>query len=282
MSVRMSEAEFKKISSLRLPAATKKAPADPRSGVTRSIESIRHASPVGVVLPGVQVDICWAGARLLTLNEILRIDHRVLHAYRLACHGAVRDAVMLLAKRSHGLRFDGPVEMVVRRTGRRLVDTDGLYASFKFIIDGFRLAGVIRDDDPLNIVRMSHEQKLGERCIGISIVRAVDRVALTDLPAVTTGIAMPIHQRSALMSNSNTALSSSVELTGQLSEVARSLFESLGAPADISVMAWFAQEPCLRVFVGRGNPLRWKGVPKTYEGFPVVVEDMVVATAQTL
>ncbi|MDO9068510.1 MAG: hypothetical protein Q7W05_08640 [Deltaproteobacteria bacterium] len=83
------------------------------------------------------------------------------------------------------------------------------------------------------------------------------------------------------MNNGNATLPDNIEQVGQLSEIARSLFESLGSPTDISVMAWFGQEPHLRVFVGRANPLRWNGVPKIYKGFPVIVEDVIVATAQT-
>lgn len=169
MGLRMSEGDFQKISRARSPD---KSTGDQRSSVTRSIESIRRAVPTGVIFPGVQVDIEWTGMRLLTLNEMLRIDHRVLHAYRHACHAAVRDGVVSLARKTYGLRFVGPVVMEVRRTGRRLVDTDGLYASFKFVIDGFRLAGVIRDDDPLHIVQLGHRQSIGDPAIGISILPA--------------------------------------------------------------------------------------------------------------
>lgn len=135
----------------------------------RVIESICHASPNGSFEPGRRAEIYWPGMQLLSLNEILRIDHRQLHAYRGVCHEAVKNAAWLLAGRSHGLKFETPVQLTVIRTGVRLVDIDGLYASFKFIIDGFRYCGVLADDNPSHVARMLHEQSTGKPMIGIRI-----------------------------------------------------------------------------------------------------------------
>lgn len=133
------------------------------------INSVLTALPHGEIIAGERVTIHWTGMRLLTLNQMLRTDHRKLHGYRCACHDAVRSAVLGLAKRSHGLMFRQPVRVTIERTGVRLMDTDGLYASFKFIIDGFRAAKVIRDDDPMTITHMNHRQSIGKPEVGIEI-----------------------------------------------------------------------------------------------------------------
>lgn len=148
-------------------AEKKKPESAPR--IDRVLASIQMAKLAGRVIPGVYVEVAWQGMSLLTLNELLRIDHRQLHAYRRACHECVQDAMWSLSGQSFGLRFQGPVTMKLLRTGKRLVDADGLYPAFKFLIDGFRYAGVIADDDPLHIVQMTHDQSVGDPEIGLRI-----------------------------------------------------------------------------------------------------------------
>lgn len=133
------------------------------------IRTLSEAVPTGEVISGQRVEIFWPGAQLLTLNELLRIDHRKLTSYRHACHSVVREATWQLAKRTYGLKFEGQVKVTLHRLAPKLIDPDGLHASFKFMIDGFRLAGVLSDDDPLSIVDISHTQAIGKQCIGISI-----------------------------------------------------------------------------------------------------------------
>lgn len=140
-----------------------------RNSLTKAIRAIALSVPSGEVIPGSLVAIRWEGMRLLTLNELLRFDYRQLHAYRAACHDAVRNAVWSIAGRSYGLRFEHQVTVELFRSGKRLVDTDGLYASFKFLIDGFRKSAVINDDDPLTIVEMTHQQLIGEPIIGVTL-----------------------------------------------------------------------------------------------------------------
>lgn len=138
------------------------------------LRTITEAIPAGHITAREVVRITWPGMKLLTLNELLRIDHRLLTQYRRACHTAVREGVWQIAHRANGLRFDAPVRVHLHRRGLRLVDADGLYAAFKFLIDGFRLAGVIRDDDPTNIVELTHSQEKGEPEIGVTITLALN------------------------------------------------------------------------------------------------------------
>ena len=175
--MRLTEADYKKITRHRNKATNPERKGAPASSATEGtletvINSIRRAKPQGEIIPCEKVAIQWDGMRLLSLNSMLRIDHRMLHAYRHACHDVVRVAVLDLARKNYGLLFNSPVELQIRRTGKKLLDTDGLYASFKFIIDGFRLAGVIKDDDPLHIVRMTHLQQKGPPSIGVTISRS--------------------------------------------------------------------------------------------------------------
>jgi len=53
------------------------------------------------------------------------------------------------------------------RRGKKYLDNDGLYAAFKFLIDGFRHAGLIANDDPTIIREMGHAQEIGDPVIGI-------------------------------------------------------------------------------------------------------------------
>lgn len=192
-SPRWTAADLKKVNPAALPSSASVSASSPLR-IKRVISSITASTPNCEVLPGELVRIHWPGMTLLTLNEMLRVDHRNLHAYRKACHDAVRNAILMTARRVHGLRFDGQVQVTLYRRGTRLVDTDGLYASFKFLIDGFRLANIIRDDDPLNIVSMEHKQEKGPSAIGLTLKALHPRsagqlpqiarfVQRTDLPA---------------------------------------------------------------------------------------------------
>jgi hypothetical protein len=143
-----------------------------KSRVQSVIDSINGSIPDGQIVAGERLELMWPGMKLLTLNELLRIDHRLLTSYRHACHEAVKNAAWELAGRTHSLKFTQPVVANIFRSGKRMVDTDGLYASFKFLIDGLRRAGIIRDDDPLNIVAMSHTQVTGDPAIGLTLTVA--------------------------------------------------------------------------------------------------------------
>ena len=167
-SPRWTAADLKKINPAALPSSANVNASSPLR-IKRVVSSITASTPECEILPGVLVRIHWPGMTLLTLNEMLRVDHRNLHAYRKACHDAVRNAILLTARRVHGLKFDGQVKITLYRRGTRLVDTDGLYASFKFLIDGFRLVNIIRDDDPLTIVSLEHKQEKGASAIGVTL-----------------------------------------------------------------------------------------------------------------
>lgn len=137
--------------------------------LTRVIDSVRLAKATGAIIPGEKINIHWEGMQLLSLNEMLRQDHRGLHGYIKACHEAVRFAIWELSGAVHAPMFEDPVHLVLTRSGRNLVDIDGMYSSFKFIIDGFRYCRVLNDDDPLHVHGISHIQTKGSPSIGISL-----------------------------------------------------------------------------------------------------------------
>lgn len=176
-----------KSASLPASAPEKKKPAGDR--FARVIESIEKAFPEGQITPGEQLSVTWAGMSLLSLNELLRADHRTsgMNKYRKACHELVASSAELLSGASGVRMFDGPVRLRIRRTGQKLIDTDGLYASFKFLIDGFRAAGFIPDDDPTTITAMTHLQMVGAPSIGIDFYLALSHPPKTIIESPFAG-----------------------------------------------------------------------------------------------
>lgn len=134
----------------------------------RVIRSINESVIHGEYSDGTNLKFVWQGMQLLSLNELLRLDHRKIHAYRHACHRAVVYALSNFGC-AQPTMMPGAVHVTLYRTGKKLVDADGLYASFKFLIDGFRMARIIIDDNPNIVSRLEHEQKKGSPEIGVSI-----------------------------------------------------------------------------------------------------------------
>jgi len=104
---------------------------------------------------GVSFQARFSGAGLLSLNQLLRLDHRTgeLKRYRHACHAAAERAMMLATSHVLSIRTPLPKGLAVtlERSGVKPFDNDSLVASFKFIIDGFKCAGLISEDDPSHI-----------------------------------------------------------------------------------------------------------------------------------
>ncbi len=116
-SLHWSESDLRKITT-RAPEAKSATVKTTDDTLNAIINSIKQAKPEGFIVSGERVEIQWAGMRLLTLNEMLRIDHRMLHAYRHACHDAVRGAVLDLARKNYGLLFQHPIKVQIHRTGK--------------------------------------------------------------------------------------------------------------------------------------------------------------------
>lgn len=128
------------------------------------IHSVLQARISGSYDPSAGFRASFDGAKLLTLNELLRLNHMARHRYRSAWHRAVYDAVILIAPRA---RLSGPLSVSITRRGVRLVDNDGLAAALKFAIDGFRRCGLIADDDPSVISEIRLFQEKGRPSVEV-------------------------------------------------------------------------------------------------------------------
>lgn len=65
-------------------------------------------------------------------------------------------------------------------------------------------------------------------------------------------------------------------------EAAKAIWTELGLPfGEATVMAWHGEneEPSIRVQIKRHHPSRWSGIPATYKGYRVLVEDYQPAIA---
>jgi len=129
------------------------------------IESIETSQVEVEYLHGHLFSSTFHGASLLSLNKLLRLDHRTgeLKRYRAACHNAAERAVRLVEQRYKCKRMPMPEGLAVSlyRSGVKPFDNDALVASNKFLIDGFRCAGLIKEDDPSHIASFD---KLVQRC----------------------------------------------------------------------------------------------------------------------
>ena len=150
-----------KMQGMRLPES----PESPESDVWRVIQSIETSRIETQYIPGIMFEATFRGAHLLSLNKLLRLDHRTgnLKRYRAACHAAAERSVVLATGQSIKLREPLPKGLAVSlfRYGAKPFDNDALVASYKFIIDGFRCAGLIVEDDPSHIASFD---RLIQRC----------------------------------------------------------------------------------------------------------------------
>jgi len=149
-----------KLPELSTPSESPKSPKDFADILYASTPSVSLNLPESVTFS-------WEGARLITLNQQLRAGAFVmLFPYKKASHQICSDAI-LSTKELHGFQFKSRVEILVHRNAKRLVDNDALSAMFKYIIDGFRNEGLIKDDDPMNVVNVIPSQSKGDYRIDI-------------------------------------------------------------------------------------------------------------------
>lgn len=129
------------------------------------IRSVLQSRISGAYEPARGFRARFDGAKLLTLNELLRLNPMARHRYRGAWHRAAHDAVLLIAPRA---RLAGPLAVSILRRGARLVDNDGLAAALKFAIDGFRCCGLIEDDDPSVVAEIRLSQERGAPAVEVA------------------------------------------------------------------------------------------------------------------
>lgn len=132
-----------------------------QSGSEKAIESLRTATILTHLQANERFVAAFMGARLLSLNELLRLDLRVINKYRTLWHKRAHESLLVSGK-TPTPQIDGAVRLTIFRQGKRLVDNDGLAASFKFAIDGFKEAGLIGDDNPTVVQNIPLMQRKGE------------------------------------------------------------------------------------------------------------------------
>jgi hypothetical protein len=161
----MTEAQYASILAKQgqksnLPALSPKEKAQAKSRAEIAWTSIATSKIILHNEPNLRFGVGFVGARILTLNELLRSDLRVINKYRRIWH----DHCLLACLSAFGSRTH-PIQSAVRltlvRRGKNLVDNDGLAAAFKFAIDGFKEAGLIADDNPTIVKTIRLNQSKG-------------------------------------------------------------------------------------------------------------------------
>lgn len=161
--MKLTEAQYKALlaargaSTLGVSSAVAHASSKALSASDKAIESLRQSRLLTKWEPDTRFVAAFDGARLLSLNELLRLDLRVINRYRKLWHERAYQALLM----SGSTFIDGAVRLTLFRQGKRLVDNDGLAASFKFAIDGFKEAGLISDDNPMVVQNIPLMQRQG-------------------------------------------------------------------------------------------------------------------------
>lgn len=177
--MRMTEAEFREFAAKQVnwksqlasnaaanPLVEQVASEEAKTKSQVASTSLSHARITTLCEPGIRFGAGFIGARLLSLNELLRIDMRIMNRYRRLWHQQALVALRAGAGLSPG-SLPGPLRVTLFRRGKRLVDNDGLAASFKFAIDGFKEAGLILDDNPTIIETIELRQEKGGYAVAI-------------------------------------------------------------------------------------------------------------------
>jgi hypothetical protein len=115
------------------------------------------------------LSIWWGGARLLTVNELFAIfQYRKYEtfAYKKQWKELIKSTVSMLDKKPF---FDKNVEMILYRSGKKLIDLDSFSTIFKYAIDGLKDEGIISDDNPNVISSIMPWQITGEPEVGIQL-----------------------------------------------------------------------------------------------------------------
>lgn len=108
-----------------------------------------------------EIYFLFKGAKAFTLNEILRLlefKKNIIFKYKKIWQNKVNDAVLLYYSLYKEKPYFDSCELTLCRTGKREVDLDSLQTMFKYLIDAFRYAGVIADDNPNIIKNIKGEQ----------------------------------------------------------------------------------------------------------------------------
>lgn len=103
------------------------------------------------------ISIWFYGARIMTLNEILRTiqsQKYEVFRYKKEWQKLMSKAILMLPKEKRPF-FENECSFTLFRQGKRLIDLDGFQAAFKYAIDALCYENILSEDNP-NIM---HETK---------------------------------------------------------------------------------------------------------------------------
>lgn len=133
--------------------------------VEKAIESICSSQIEVEYVPGRLFTAIFQGASLLSFNAMLNFDPRTgeLRRYRAACHHAAERAVGLVERQFGCERtaLPGRLSVSLYRSGVESFDNDEMPAACKFLIDGFKTAGLLQEGDSSHIMSFD---TLMQRC----------------------------------------------------------------------------------------------------------------------
>lgn len=139
-----------------------------------SLEAPVREALVGSGPDGPTLSLWFAGARLLTVNEIFSIlPFRKYDTwkYKKRWKALIQEALDTRDPNVPLPLFDGPSRLVLFRRGVNKLDLDSFQTVFKYAIDGLRKAGVLVEDNPEIVVETVPEQRIGSPAVGLRLER---------------------------------------------------------------------------------------------------------------
>lgn len=136
------------------------------------------------------ISILFHNAKLLTVNQLFTILQNSkfnIFNYKKICHGMVKKVLAEIHQEAKNAGvpypfFTSNAEIILYRRGIRMVDEDSLSTMFKYIIDALRKNddiysadyspyGILQDDNPKIIQKVTSYAEKGEPSFGIQIKR---------------------------------------------------------------------------------------------------------------
>lgn len=173
--MKLTLAQFKELEKRLARKAGESLPQAPESHAHKGKAKLRYEEAYNSVAQA-QIHALWddegrffasyLGAHILSLNELLRLDLRAINGYRKLWHERAMQS-RLLSGPHRQKTIAGAVRLTLYRQGKKLIDNDAMPAAFKFTIDGFKEAGLIRDDNPKVVQEILFQQRTGPYAVAL-------------------------------------------------------------------------------------------------------------------
>ena len=162
----------------------------------KTINDINLKSHIQTSSSDIHFSAVFIGAKLLSVNQIFAIlQYRKyeIFSYKKIWHQLIEKS-LLQEKFSNNPNqtlpfFEDSVEITLFRQAKKLVDEDAMTTMFKYIIDGLKRdkknpLGILKEDNPKIVHRISCYSEAGEPVIGIKIKKIntlKDKIQAKDL-----------------------------------------------------------------------------------------------------